>query len=80
MWITLDQIQCLQIVSDVGSLNGAAEKLNKAKSAVSYTIGKLEDQLGFPVLDRSQYRIKLTPKGEAFLIKARPLLHQSERL
>lgn len=80
MWITLDQIECLQAVSEKESLNAASEALNKAKSAISYTISKLEEQLNFEVLDRSHYRIKLTPKGEAFLTKARPLLLQSDNL
>ncbi len=80
MWITLDQIKCLKALKDSGSINGAAEQLNKAKSAVSYTINKLDEQLGFATLDRSQYRIQLTPQGEAFLVKALPLLREMENL
>ena len=80
MWITLEQIQCLKAVSETGSLNGASEVLNKAKSAVSYSIARLEEQLGFEVLDRSQYRIRLTDKGEAFLVKGEPLLSASDSL
>jgi DNA-binding transcriptional LysR family regulator len=80
MWITIEQIQCLKTVNDSGSINAASEQLNKAKSAVSYSINKLEEQLGFPLLDRSEYRIKLTPKGTAFLQKATPLLEQMDQL
>jgi DNA-binding transcriptional LysR family regulator len=80
MWITLDQILSLQAVKDSGSINGASEKLNKAKSAISYSIQRLDDQLGFPTLDRSQYRIRLTPQGEAFLHKAQTLIKEMEVL
>ncbi len=80
MWITIEQIQCLKAVQESGSLNAASEHLNKAKSAVSYSINKLEEQLGFSTLDRSEYRIKLTPKGEAFLDKAKDVLFKMENL
>lgn len=80
MWITLEQINCLRILAETGSLSAASEALHKAKSAVSYSIQKLEDQLGFAVLDRSQYRLQLTPKGKAFLLKARPLMKELDQL
>jgi DNA-binding transcriptional LysR family regulator len=80
MWITLDQILCLQAVSDSGSISGASEVLHKAKSAISYSLNRLDEQLGFATLDRSQYRIRLTPQGEAFLRKAQPLLKDMEDL
>lgn len=80
MWITLEQIQCLKAVEESGSINSAAESLNKAKSAVSYSINRLEEQLGFKVLDRSQYRITLTDQGEAFLHKSKRLLNELAEL
>lgn len=80
MWITLEQIQCLQAVSQHGSINSASDHLNKAKSAVSYSLNKLEEQLEFKVIDRSQYRIQLTPQGQAFLEKAGLLLEGMDDL
>ncbi len=80
MWITIDQITCLKAVKDSGSFNGASENLHKAKSAISYSINRLDEQLGFPTLDRSQYRIRLTSQGEAFLKKAQKLLNEVEEL
>lgn len=80
MWITIEQILCLKAVNDSGSINGASELLNKAKSAVSYSINKLEEQLNFAVLDRSHYRIQLTPQGEAFLNKAQVILKEIDQL
>ena len=80
MWITLEQIQCLQSVKESGSINAASENLNKAKSAIRYSIQKLEEQLGFEVLDRTGYRMAMTPQGEAFLNKAKKLLQEHENL
>lgn len=80
MWITIEQIQCLQAVKEHGSFNAAAEHLHKAKSAIAYSISKLEEQIGFATLDRSSYRTKLTPQGEAFLIKAKILLKNLDQL
>ena len=80
MWITLDQIECLKGVAETGSLNAASERLHKAKSAVSYSIKKLEEQLDFTVFERSGYRLTITRKGQEFLDKAAPLLQEANEL
>jgi DNA-binding transcriptional LysR family regulator len=74
MWITLDQIEYLQEVSESGSVTKAADKLLRSKSAVTKAIQNLEDQVGFPILDRSDYRAKLTPNGKSFLFRAQDVL------
>ena len=79
-WITIDQIQCIQAVVESGSFTKAAERLNRAKSAVIYAVKNLEEQLGFELLDRSQYRPKVTPKGEAFLMKSAKILEDFQEL
>ena len=80
MWISIEQIRCLNEVAAQGSVHSASLKLNKAKSAINYSINKLEEQLSFKVLDRSSYRTKLTHKGLLFLEKAKPLLKESTAL
>jgi DNA-binding transcriptional LysR family regulator len=80
MWITLEQIQYLKEVSQTGSVTKAAEKLLRAKSAVTKSIQNLEEQVGFPLLDRSDYRAKLTPQGKSFLYKAEDVLYEVEQL
>ncbi len=67
MNITLDQIECFKALAEAGSFTKAAEKLHRAKSALIYSIDNLEEQLGYPLLDRSGYRSKLTPQGKDFL-------------
>lgn len=79
-WITLEQIQCFQAVASEGSFSKASEKLFKAKSAVIYSVKSLESQLGFSLLDRSEYRPKITSKGESFLMKAEKILQSMQEL
>ena len=67
MNITLYQIECFKALAETGSFTKAAEKLHRAKSALIYSIDNLEDQLDYPLLDRSGYRPKLTPQGNDFL-------------
>ena len=43
--LTLDQIQLFLTVVDEGSFSKAAKKLNRAQSAVTYGIQKLEVQI-----------------------------------
>ena len=68
---SLDQIRVFLIVVETGSFAGAARNLNRATSAVSYTIANLEQQLGVKLFDREQTRRPvLTEAGQAVLAKA----------
>ena len=78
--ITIEQIQCLKALVDAGSFSMASEKQGKAKSAIIYSIKRLEEQLGFSVIERSGYKSKLTPKGRDFLDSSKSLLAEYEQL
>lgn len=80
MWITFEKIKCFQAVIDTGSFAKAAHKLFKAKSAVLYSVKTLEDQLGFSLIDRSEYRSKITPQGEAFLFRCQKVIQNMSEL
>lgn len=69
-WISIEQIKCFQAVIEEGSFSKASERLNKAKSAVIYSVNTLEEQLGFSLIERSQYRPSLTDQGVEFLKSA----------
>jgi DNA-binding transcriptional LysR family regulator len=56
------------------SLTRAAESLFVTQSALSLTIGHLEDDLGVALFDRSTRRIELTQAGHEFLPAAERLL------
>lgn len=69
---TLDQLHVLMTVVEVGSFAGAARKLNRATSVISYTIANLEAQLGIRLFDRESTRKpQLTDAGRMVLGEAR---------
>jgi DNA-binding transcriptional LysR family regulator len=78
--MTLDQLQVLQNIIQSGSFRAASQNLHRAQSAVSYAVRTLEDELGFPLFDRTQYRPSLTAQGRAFLQKVEELLAQLSEL
>lgn len=80
IWITIEQIKCLQALDEAGSFTKAATTLAKAKSAVIYSINNLEEQVGFPLVDRSHYRPQITNKGREFLNEAAKLTNQYDEL
>ncbi|MBV1775217.1 LysR family transcriptional regulator [Burkholderiaceae bacterium DAT-1] len=80
MHLELDALRALDMVIREGSVARAAERLHKAQSAVSYQLRRLEEQLGVALLDRSAYRIRLTPAGETLLGEGRKLLAQAGQI
>lgn len=74
--MTLDQLVALDAIVASGTFRGAADRLNKAQSAVSHQIKKLEDELGFDLFSRDAYRPRLSPEGEVFYREATRVLEQ----
>lgn len=72
--VTLEQARALDALARAGTFAGAAKELRRGHTSVLYLLSTLEDALGFPVLDRSGYRTKLTPRGRRVLESCRALL------
>src|SRR5215468_2511574 len=71
---TLDQLQVFLAVVDVGSFAGAARKLGRATSVISYSIANLEAQLGVSLFDRKSTRKpQLTDAGRTVVSEARTI-------
>src|SRR3546814_14876665 len=66
--------------SDLGSFAKAAEVLHRVPSAITYTVQKLESDLGVQLFDRSGKRAKLTDAGQALVERGRSLLREAESL
>lgn len=69
--LTLDQFTVFVAIAEAGSFAGAARRLGRAQSAVTYAVQKLEEQTGLPLFDRSAYRPVLSEAGRALLPRAR---------
>ena len=62
----LDLIPTFMIVAEELSFSRSAERLNINQSALSRRIQKLEQQLDFPLFERTTRDVSLTPPGRAF--------------
>jgi DNA-binding transcriptional LysR family regulator len=79
--LSLDQLQVLLTVAEVGSFAGAARRLKRATSAISYAIDTLEAQLGLSLFDRgTTRRVRLTQAGEAIVSEAKSVAYSAQML
>jgi DNA-binding transcriptional LysR family regulator len=76
---TLDQLRIFIAVVEAGSLSAAARRLNRAQSAVTYAVQKLENQVGTALFDRSSYRPTLSEAGHILLPMAQRVLDDVAR-
>jgi DNA-binding transcriptional LysR family regulator len=80
MRLTLDALLVLEAIDRTGSFAAGAAKLFRVPSAVSYTIHKLEQDLGVVLFDRSGHRAKLTSAGAWLLREGHDLLRRAEEI
>lgn len=74
MKLSLDGLLVLDAIARKGSFAAAAEELHRVPSAITYTVQKLEQDLGVQLFDRSGHRARLTLAGEELLKDGRHLL------
>jgi DNA-binding transcriptional LysR family regulator len=75
----LRHLRYLCAVVDWHGFNRAARALHISQSAISEQILDLEEEIGVPLLNRSQHRASLTPAGEIFIEEARKVLAAADR-
>lgn len=78
--ITLEALRVLDAIDRKGSFGAAAEALFKVPSALSYTIQKLESDLGINLFDRSKQKAQLTAAGRLLLEQGRQLLQAANAI
>lgn len=78
--ITLDALRVLDAIDRKQSFAAAAEALFRVPSALSYTVSKLEEDLGVALFDRSRRKAVLTPAGRLVLEQGRQVLDAVEAL
>ena len=67
-------------VAEAPSLTDAAKQLHKTQPAVSQSIKRLEQSLGFALFEREKYRNALTEQGRRFYFEAEKLLNHHRDL
>ncbi len=75
--MNIEVLEMLDAIERRGSFAKAAEDLNKATSALSYGIQKLEEQLDISVFQRQGRRSVLTPAGRLILNEGRKILEST---
>ena len=77
---TVGQWAVLAAVVDEGGFAQAAAALHRSQSAVSYSIARLQESVGLPLLSVEGRKSVLTSHGEALLARARSLVKELDTL
>lgn len=78
--LSLESIEVLDAIARKGSFAAAAESLFRVPSALTYTVRKLEEDLGVSLFNRSGHRAELTEAGAELLREGRHLLSAASEL
>jgi DNA-binding transcriptional LysR family regulator len=78
--ISLESLEVLDAIDSKGSFAAAAESLFRVPSAITYTVRKLEQDLGVAIFNRSGHRAELTEAGAELLREGRYLLNAASEL
>lgn len=77
--LNLALVESLQTLITAGSFHRAAAELHITPPAMTQQIRRLEDAVGFALVDRSEHPLRLTARGEVFMLHAREALDASRR-
>ncbi|MBU4636872.1 LysR family transcriptional regulator [Pseudomonas chlororaphis] len=77
--LDIDTVHAFVLIADFGSFTRAAQALDTSQAAISLKLKRLEDRLGYRLLERTPRHVRLTPVGEQFMQAARDLLRAHER-
>ena len=78
--MNLSQLEVLVAIIDAGSMTEAAEVVGLTQSAVSYSISRLEAELGVTLLERGRQGVYATHIGAEVIQHARSILNQIEAI
>jgi DNA-binding transcriptional LysR family regulator len=78
--LSLEALQIVDAIDRRGSFSAAGKELHRVPSTISYTVSKLEDDLGVQVFERNGPRVVLTPAGVELLKEGRYLLKAAQDL
>jgi DNA-binding transcriptional LysR family regulator len=77
--LDLDAVQAFVCIAELGSFTRAAEAMRTTQGAVSLKLKRLEERLGFRLVERTPRSVQLSARGTAFLKPARELLEAHDR-
>ena len=77
--LDLDAVQAFIRIAELGSFTRAAEVMQTTQAAVSLKLKRLEERLGWRLLERTPRYVQLSAQGAAFLEHARELVAVHDR-
>ena len=78
--LSLEALEVIDAIERKGSFAAAAMVLNKVPSAISYTVQKLEQDLGVTLFQKEGRRAALTSAGQHLVVQGRHLLLAADEL
>jgi len=78
--MNLNQLEVFVAIVDTGSLTSAGDVVGLTQSAVSYSLSRLEAELGVTLLERGRQGIALTRVGHEVVQHARAILNHTEAI
>ncbi len=78
--LSLEALQIVDAIDRRGSFSAAGKELHRVPSTISYSVGKLEDDLGVQLFERNGPRVHLTRAGLELLKEGRYLLRAAQDL
>ena len=75
-----DYLKTFYTIVECGSFNKASQEAFLSKQALLNQISSLEDELGFPLMTRSNTGVHLTPAGQKFYLASRKTIQQLDSL
>lgn len=80
MPLDLDDLRLLVVLADELHFGRAAARLHLSQPGLSYRLKRMEDQLGYALVARTQRKVELTAAGVAVLQAGQQLLDDAARL
>lgn len=78
--MNISKYKALLAAVDMGSFSVAASSLGYTQSGMTHMMNSLEEEIGFQVLNRGYFGVKLTPEGEKIIPRIRALVNCEDAL
>lgn len=78
--LTLEGLEVLDAIDREGSFAAAAASLYRVPSKITYTVNRMEEELGVTLFSRQGRRAVLTPAGQLLLEQGREILRAAAQL
>ncbi len=78
--MSISKYKALLTAVDMGSFSAAAKELGYTQSGLTHMMSSLEEEIGFTLLQRGYWGVKLTPLGERIIPRIRELVACEEAL